>query len=62
MDDGEKELTMGDLLDSYVVDYERVSTEMTADGKQELKSLAEKNSFTMGEMIEEMIVVYKDKQ
>ena len=62
MDGGEKELTMGDLLDSYVVDYQRVSTEMTADGKQELKSLAETKGITMGEMIEEMMIVYKDKQ
>ncbi len=62
MDVEEKELTMGDVLDSFVVDYDRVSTEMTADGKQELKSLAETKGITMGELIEEMMIVYKDKQ
>jgi len=62
LDDRSKEQTIGDWLDSFVVDYERVSTEMTADGKKELKSLAEKKGITMGELIEEMIVVYKDNQ
>jgi len=62
MDGEEKEETIGDWLDSLVVDYERVSTEMTADGKKDLKLLAEKKGITMGELIEEMIVVYKDSQ
>ncbi len=60
----EKDKTMEDVLDSILLlpDYERVSTEMTADGKKDLKSLAEKKGLTMGELIEEMMIVYKDRQ
>jgi len=61
---GEKIQTMEDVLDSILLepDYERVSTEMTTDGKKNLKEMAENKGITMGELIEEMIVVYKDTQ
>ena len=53
-----------DMLDNILLepDYERVSTEMTSEGKNELKLLAEKKHLTMGELIEQMMAVYKDNQ
>jgi hypothetical protein len=60
----EKDKTMEDVLDSILLepDYERVSTDMTTEGKNELKLLAEKKGITMGELIEQMMAVYKDNQ
>jgi len=57
-----EEQTMGDVLDSYITDYEKVSTEMTTDGKKHLKILSEEKGITMGEMIEEMMDVYEKTQ
>ena len=59
----ENEPTMGDALDACVDDsFSRVSTEMTTDAKEKLKMLSEQKGITMGEMIEEMIVLYEKTQ
>ena len=59
----EDEPTMGDELDACVEDnFSRISTEMTTDAKEKLKMLSEQKGITMGEMIEEMIVLYEKTQ
>ena len=59
----ENEPTMGDELDACVEDnFSRISTEMNADAKEKLKMLSEQKGITMGEMIEEMIVLYEKTQ
>jgi predicted component of type VI protein secretion system len=57
------EPTMGDELDACVEDnFSRISTEMNADAKESLKMLSEQKGITMGELIEEMLEVYKKHQ
>ena len=54
------EPTMGDELDACVKDnFSRISTEISNDTKEDLKTLSERKGMTMGELIEEMLEVYK---
>ena len=57
------ELTMGDEMDACVEDnFSSISTEMTTDSKEKLKMLSDQKGITMGELIEEMLEVYKKNQ
>ena len=57
------EPTMGDELDACVEgDFSRISTEISNDAKEDIKTLSERNGMTMGELIEEMLEVYKKNQ
>ena len=57
------EPTMGDELDACVEDnFSRISTEISNDTKEDLKTLSERKGMTMGELIEEMLEVYKKNQ
>ena len=57
------EPTMGDELDAIVEDnFSRISTEISNDAKEDIKTLSERKGMTMGELIEEMLEVYKKYQ
>ena len=57
------EPTMGDELDAIVEDnFSRISTEISNDAKEDIKTLSERKGMTMGELIEEMLEVYKKNQ
>ena len=59
----EEEPTIGDVLDACVSDnYSRISTEITIKTKEKLKKCSEKKGISIGELIEQMMDVYKKTQ